>query len=286
MADLAADKPFRVLTLDGGGAKGFYTLGVLHEVEAMLGKPLHEAFDLIFGTSTGAIIGTLLAIGTPVSKIHELYRKHVPHVMRPRDKASRSAALKNLGDEIFKKKKFDAAKTGLGVVATKWVMETPIIFKSDSKQAHGRAATFVPGFGCTLSRVLIERATLIDGTILADKNGVCHARSHARCLGHVGPGPLTAQEDRQRSGPRGVARLGRLRPACRDSTTLQLAPFHSKGAPCGSPDHAAAAAPWQRTNFRRRPQPVNRSGHLGEQARSAPQSRRPKARASDTFQVF
>lgn len=39
MADLAADKPFRVLTLDGGGAKGFYTLGVLHEVEAMLGKP-------------------------------------------------------------------------------------------------------------------------------------------------------------------------------------------------------------------------------------------------------
>lgn len=71
--------------------------------------------------------------------------------MRPRDKANRSAALKNLGDEIFKKKKFYAAKTGLGVVATKWVMETPIIFKSDPKQAHGRAATFVPGFGCTLS---------------------------------------------------------------------------------------------------------------------------------------
>jgi predicted acylesterase/phospholipase RssA len=42
-------------------------------------------------------------------------------------------------------------KTGLGVVATKWVMETPIIFKSDPKQTHGRAATFVPGFGCTLS---------------------------------------------------------------------------------------------------------------------------------------
>lgn len=151
MADLATDKPFRVLTLDGGGAKGFYTLGVLHEVEAMLGKPIHEAFDLIFGTSTGAIIGTLLAIGTPVSKIHELYRKHVPDVMRPKDKARRSAALRKLGDEIFKEQKFDAVKTGLGVVATKWVMETPIIFKSDPKQAHGRAATFVPGFGCTLS---------------------------------------------------------------------------------------------------------------------------------------
>ncbi|MBE1206035.1 patatin-like phospholipase family protein [Aminobacter carboxidus] len=145
------DKPFRILTLDGGGAKGFYTLGVLHELEAMLGKPLHQAFDLIFGTSTGAIIGTLLAVGTPVTEIHKLYRRHVPDVMRPKEKERRSAALKKLGDEIFKDQKFDAVKTGLGVVATKWVMETPIIFKSDPKQAHGRGATFVQGFGCTLS---------------------------------------------------------------------------------------------------------------------------------------
>lgn len=149
-----ADKRFRILTLDGGGAKGFYTLGVLHELEAMLRKPLHQAFDLIFGTSTGAIIGTLLAVGTPVTEIHKLYRKHVPDVMRPKEKERRSAALKKLGDEIFKEQKFDAVKTGLGVVATKWVMETPIIFKSGPKQAHGRAATFVPGFGCTLSEAV------------------------------------------------------------------------------------------------------------------------------------
>jgi patatin-like phospholipase/acyl hydrolase len=148
---MSEEQPFRILTLDGGGAKGFYTLGVLHEVEAMLDKPIHQAFDLIFGTSTGAIIGTLLAIGTPVAEIHRLYREHVPSVVRPKDKERRSDALKQLGDNIFKDLKFDAAKTGLGVVATKWVMETPIIFKSDPKQAHGRKATFVPGFGCTLS---------------------------------------------------------------------------------------------------------------------------------------
>jgi len=28
---------FRVLSLDGGGAKGFYTLGILEELEALLG---------------------------------------------------------------------------------------------------------------------------------------------------------------------------------------------------------------------------------------------------------
>ena len=39
----------RVLSLDGGGAKGFYTLGVLKEIEAMVKGPLCESFDLIFG---------------------------------------------------------------------------------------------------------------------------------------------------------------------------------------------------------------------------------------------
>lgn len=56
---------FRVLALDGGGSKGFYTLGVLYELEAMLGCRLCERFDLIYGTSTGSIIGTLLALGYP-----------------------------------------------------------------------------------------------------------------------------------------------------------------------------------------------------------------------------
>ena len=28
--------PYKILSLDGGGAKGFYSLGVLHEMEAMM----------------------------------------------------------------------------------------------------------------------------------------------------------------------------------------------------------------------------------------------------------
>jgi patatin-like phospholipase/acyl hydrolase len=48
----ANEKPFRVLSLDGGGAKGIYTLGVLKEVEAIANAPLCEVFDLVFDTST------------------------------------------------------------------------------------------------------------------------------------------------------------------------------------------------------------------------------------------
>ncbi len=73
--------PKRLLALDGGGIRGLITLGYLGRIEGMLrwryGKSdlvLAEYFDLIGGTSTGAIIATLLALGFPVGKILELYR--------------------------------------------------------------------------------------------------------------------------------------------------------------------------------------------------------------------
>ena len=144
--------PYRILSLDGGGAKGFYTLGVLREVEAMLGgRPLCERFNLIYGTSTGAIIAALLALGRTIEEIHQLYREHVPTVMRNRSAADRSSALRDLAGSIFEAAKFDAVKTGIGIVATKWVQETPMIFKAHIAQTHGRKSTFVPGFGCTIA---------------------------------------------------------------------------------------------------------------------------------------
>jgi patatin-like phospholipase/acyl hydrolase len=86
-------KTCRILSLDGGGAKGFYTLGVLNQLEALLGrKPLCEQFDLIFGTSTGAIIASLLALGKTVAEIYTLYKEHVPHLMSLSGANVRSAA--------------------------------------------------------------------------------------------------------------------------------------------------------------------------------------------------
>jgi Patatin-like phospholipase len=54
--------------------------------EALLGgRPLFERIELIFGTSTGAIIAALLALGRSTAEIHALYRKHVPTVMQPKN---------------------------------------------------------------------------------------------------------------------------------------------------------------------------------------------------------
>lgn len=141
----------RVLALDGGGAKGFYTLGVLKEIEAMVGCPLHQKFDLVFGTSTGAIIASLIALGHNVDAILELYREHVPTVMSQKTAPSRSQALKKLATDVFGDATFNGVQTGVGVVAARWLTETPMIFKGSVAQAHGRAGTFTPGFGVSIA---------------------------------------------------------------------------------------------------------------------------------------
>jgi predicted acylesterase/phospholipase RssA len=145
----------RILSLDGGGAKGFYTLGVLAQVEAMLkGKPLCEHFDLIFGTSTGAIIAALLSLGYKVEDIHALYRQHVPTVMRNNTSGGRTNALDKLVTDVFGDKDFTAVKTGVGIVATHWHLEKPMIFKTSVAQAHGRKDSFIPGFGCKIGEAV------------------------------------------------------------------------------------------------------------------------------------
>ncbi len=72
--------PKRILSLDGGGLRGVLTLGMLREVEAQLrlqkGDPdlrLGDYFDLIAGTSTGAIIAAALSLGMTVDEVHGHY---------------------------------------------------------------------------------------------------------------------------------------------------------------------------------------------------------------------
>ena len=149
-----SSEPYRILSLDGGGAKGFYTLGVLKEIEAMLAQRLCERFHLIFGTSTGAIIAALLSLGHSVDEIHDLYKKYVPTIMRRCTASGRSKALAHLASSVFGNKTFMNVKTGIGIVATRWEFERPMIFKGSVAQAHGRQATFVPGFSCTLAEAV------------------------------------------------------------------------------------------------------------------------------------
>ncbi len=76
----ATGRPKRILSLDGGGIRGVFSLQVLARIEKLLredsGNPglvLADEFDLIAGTSTGAIIATLLSWGLSVADIEGHY---------------------------------------------------------------------------------------------------------------------------------------------------------------------------------------------------------------------
>lgn len=153
--DGIAMKPFRILSLDGGGAKGFYTLGVLDEIEKNICKPLHAHFDLIFGTSKGAIIAALLARGESAENVLKLYRQHVPAIMKPENPGKRSEALHKLAQAVFGDTRIENFQTGIGIVATNWKDERPLIFKASVAQAHGSVGSFVPFFGCSVADAVI-----------------------------------------------------------------------------------------------------------------------------------
>jgi len=77
---------FRILSLDGGGVRGYLTVMILENIEKQLNakdgsdKPLGEYFDLIAGTSTGAIIGGLLAIGKKASEVRKIYENDIKEI--------------------------------------------------------------------------------------------------------------------------------------------------------------------------------------------------------------
>ena len=63
----------RILSLDGGGLRGVYTLEILKKIRNDYGIEFHKYFDIIIGTSTGAIIATMLALGKNPDEIMEQY---------------------------------------------------------------------------------------------------------------------------------------------------------------------------------------------------------------------
>lgn len=145
---------FKILTLNGGGSKGVYTLGVLNELERLLGSPLHQHFDLIYGASTGAIIASLLSLGKDIKFIEKKYFELIPDIMGCWTKSGKSKALMNHAKSIFEDKRFDSFLTKTGIVAMNYEYQRPLIFKSHVDAAYGLKASFEPGFGLTIAEAV------------------------------------------------------------------------------------------------------------------------------------
>lgn len=65
----------RILSIDGGGMRGFIALEILRAIEHFTGCRISDNFDLICGVSTGAIIASFLGFHKKsISEIEETYR--------------------------------------------------------------------------------------------------------------------------------------------------------------------------------------------------------------------
>jgi patatin-like phospholipase/acyl hydrolase len=140
----------KILALDGGGSKGIYSLGILHEIEAVIGAPLKDRFDCFYGVSTGAIIAAALAQGRSVAELRQLYLENIPKVMSPLSAKKRSARLKHLLQTQFGDQTFEDFTKYVGIVSASNDEKVPKIFKTNVAQAHGRKESFKPGFGAKI----------------------------------------------------------------------------------------------------------------------------------------
>lgn len=84
---ITSGRLFRILSLDGGGLRGAFTAAVLAKWAEMLGPSggaeLIKHFDLVAGTSTGAILAIGLGLGLTPIQVLDFYRKQGPKIFPP-----------------------------------------------------------------------------------------------------------------------------------------------------------------------------------------------------------
>lgn len=145
---LFSEGPKRILSLDGGGVRGAITLEFLEQMEKLLSYKagrevrLHEHFDMIGGTSTGAIIASALAIGMSAREVSKLYDRLAPNVFRRsrwrilglQAKFTAKELQRELA-KVFGEMKLDSTKlkTGLCMVAKRMDTGSPWLISNNPK---------------------------------------------------------------------------------------------------------------------------------------------------------
>ncbi|MDQ0254656.1 patatin-like phospholipase/acyl hydrolase [Evansella vedderi] len=66
----------KMLCIDGGGIRGVFPIKILAAIERELGDPLVDFFDVIAGTSTGAVIAASVTLKRDMNELLNKYKKY------------------------------------------------------------------------------------------------------------------------------------------------------------------------------------------------------------------
>lgn len=75
---------YRILSLSGGGVRGIFQAVFLQQLRKELNKPLSNYFDMIAGTSTGAILALAVAFDKDLDAVVDFYREKSAAIFAPR----------------------------------------------------------------------------------------------------------------------------------------------------------------------------------------------------------
>jgi predicted acylesterase/phospholipase RssA len=177
----------RVLSIDGGGIRGLIAARVLAEIERRCGRRAAELFDLVAGTSTGAIIACALTRPDPLpaERIARIYVEEGPEIFS-RSLLKRVTSVEGLLDERYDSEGLlTSLRRHLGatrladarpaVLLTAYDLESrsALLLRNDDDMsmvdaAHGSAAA--PSY---FEPARVGRFTLVDGGVFATNPAMC-----------------------------------------------------------------------------------------------------------------
>jgi predicted acylesterase/phospholipase RssA len=196
----------RVLSIDGGGIRGLLPATIVAEIEARSGRPAHELFDLMVGTSIGGI--TVLALAAPdlndrgrarysAVEILDVYGEVGPRIFSTtlarrlrtgdsllHEKYSSEAVMEVL-DELFDDTPMAAALSPAMVTSYDLESRLPLMFKTEKAKVEpewnlpmrtvGRAAIAAPTFFEPLQLEITpgDLRTVVDGGVYANNPAMC-----------------------------------------------------------------------------------------------------------------
>ena len=192
----------RILSLDGGGLRGLVSciwLGGVEDALLAAGKPgLLKNFDLVSGSSTGAIVACGLGMGLSPASICELYRAQRHEIFpgmagRLWSRAGRffsagpsaprydAKGLEKVLKKVFGDARLGQAKVPLLITGYDTISRTPVIFKSFKAQhkdlplwevcrASAAAPTYFPAHGIKIEN---RQCAVIDGGVVANNPTAC-----------------------------------------------------------------------------------------------------------------
>lgn len=191
---------FRILSLDGGGLRGIIPVLMLKELERRTGKRVFEMFDMVAGTSTGAMIaaGSLVGRnGKPVytlEQIEEIYTVRGKDIFPPKNFPGniftgirslkqpkyRPDGLSKVLSDLLRNYRLSDCLAPLLAVSYDLDNNQPCIFKTRNMhednallynvcRATSAAPTYLPAFECKYRG--LER-TCIDGGVFMNNPSV------------------------------------------------------------------------------------------------------------------